>query len=254
MSMFSDILWKKDDENCISNAEKVRNYAKKFLPGHWTFLGPGSEKRWYGDSHDQKGQWERRGKKMVQRFKETGHLAFKSTSALDRGILKHKRGKNTINFNGDPVNTEPLFQTVHSVNRLSVYGAVTDWCYQFGLTDEEKEQVVILVDNKNLTMLEPQEVEMLVSPPNLALGNKMQFGKCWVLEKRMQMTQLCEKIFQHLVTARNCYQIRRDDEDGWRNLLLCAENTQILDLIRKAEFGQLFPQVQLLDQFWKFIL
>ena len=51
MSMFNDIEWKKNDENCISNAENVMNYAKRFLPGHWTFLGPGSEKRWYGDSH-----------------------------------------------------------------------------------------------------------------------------------------------------------------------------------------------------------
>ena len=35
MSMFSDIEWKKDDENCISNVEKVKNFAKRFLPGHW---------------------------------------------------------------------------------------------------------------------------------------------------------------------------------------------------------------------------
>ena len=44
MSMYNDLLWKADDENCMSNAEKVKNYAKKFLPGHWTFLGPGSER------------------------------------------------------------------------------------------------------------------------------------------------------------------------------------------------------------------
>ena len=72
---------------------------------------------------------------MVKGFKECGHL---STSALNRGILKQKKGRNTFHFNGDPVNTELLFQTVHSVNQLSVYAAVTDWCYQFGLTNEEK--------------------------------------------------------------------------------------------------------------------
>ena len=42
MFMFNDIEWKKNDENCISNAEKVKNYSKRFPPGHWTFLGPGS--------------------------------------------------------------------------------------------------------------------------------------------------------------------------------------------------------------------
>ena len=66
MSMFNDIKWKKNDENCISNAEKVKNYAKSFLPGHWTFLGPGLEKRWYGDSHG--GQWDRTANKTVQQF------------------------------------------------------------------------------------------------------------------------------------------------------------------------------------------
>ena len=43
MSMLSDIDWLKKDEICISNAEKVKNYANKFLPGHCTFPGPGSE-------------------------------------------------------------------------------------------------------------------------------------------------------------------------------------------------------------------
>ena len=53
-SIFNDIEWKTNDENCISNAEKINNYAMRFLQGHRTFQGPGSEEKWYGDSHDQK--------------------------------------------------------------------------------------------------------------------------------------------------------------------------------------------------------
>ena len=46
------------------------------------------------------------------------------------------------------MNTELLFPTVHSVNQIGVYAAVTDWCYQFvGLANEEKEQVAIPVSN-----------------------------------------------------------------------------------------------------------
>ena len=37
MSMFNDIEWKKKDDNCISNAEKVKNSSNRFQPGHWTF-------------------------------------------------------------------------------------------------------------------------------------------------------------------------------------------------------------------------
>ena len=57
MSMFTDIEWKMNDENCISNEQTVKNYAMRFLQGHGTFLGPASEEKWYGDSHDEEGQW-----------------------------------------------------------------------------------------------------------------------------------------------------------------------------------------------------
>ena len=91
MSMFNDIVWKKNDENCVSNAEEVKNYAMRFSIEHWTFLGPGSEEKWHGSSnHAQKGQWNCTADNMVQRFKETGHPVLKSISALSRGILKAK--------------------------------------------------------------------------------------------------------------------------------------------------------------------
>ena len=35
--------------NCISNSDKVKTYARRFSQGHWTFFGPGDEKRWYGN-------------------------------------------------------------------------------------------------------------------------------------------------------------------------------------------------------------
>ena len=68
-------------------AEKVKDYAMRFLQ-HWTFLGPGSEKKWHGE-------WDSTANKMVQRSKETGHSVFKSISSLSRGILKRKKGKET---------------------------------------------------------------------------------------------------------------------------------------------------------------
>ena len=35
-------------ENCIANALRVTEYARRFTQGHWSILGPGSEKKWYG--------------------------------------------------------------------------------------------------------------------------------------------------------------------------------------------------------------
>ena len=82
------------------------------------------------------------------------------------------------------MNTELLFQTVQTVNQLSVYGAVTSWCEQFGLD----------VDNKILTMVEPEEVELLVSLPTQAPGNRLQ-GSVLSFKalENIQLTQLCEK-------------------------------------------------------------
>ena len=50
MSIFNDIDWtsKGNDGICISFSEKVKEYAKRFSQGHWTFVGPGYEKKWYG--------------------------------------------------------------------------------------------------------------------------------------------------------------------------------------------------------------
>ena len=124
-------------------------------------------------------------------------------------------------------NTELLFQPVHFVNQLSVYGAVANWCYQFAFTDEEKGRVAIPVDNKILTMVEPEEVELLVYLPTQAPGNRMQGGALSFqkMEKKKQLTLFWEKaFFQHLVFAGNYYKNRPNADDGWREITpLCRE-------------------------------
>ena len=49
MSMFNDISWGSQDneQEYELNANLVSNYARRFSPGRWSFLGPGSEKKWY---------------------------------------------------------------------------------------------------------------------------------------------------------------------------------------------------------------
>ena len=75
---------------------------------------------------------------MVERFTHTGYLVDKSIRALSRGILEKKNNRATRHFNADASKTELLFRIIHSVNQLSVCGAVSNWCEQFGLTEEEK--------------------------------------------------------------------------------------------------------------------
>ena len=52
MSMFNDIVLdaKGNDELCVNNSKTSKEYAKSFSRGHWSFLEPGSEKKWCGTS------------------------------------------------------------------------------------------------------------------------------------------------------------------------------------------------------------
>ena len=87
---------------------------------------------------------------MVQRFKETSHPVFTSAKALSRGILRMLKGKETIYFNADASNTDLLFPIIHSVNQLRIYGAVSNWCHQFGSTMDEKGQEQILAKGESV--------------------------------------------------------------------------------------------------------
>ena len=206
---------KENDENCISNAEKVKNYAMKFPQGHWTFLGSGMEVL----LTIRKERGILQPTKMLQRLKETGHLVFKSITALSRGILEQKKGKSTIHFNGDSMNTQLMFQTVHSSNQLSIYGAVANWWYQFSVTEEERWRAKFSVDNKMLTCLQLEEVQLLVSLPTITPRNRMGEN---VFELRSTdqwntaHTLMWKTYFQHRVAAGKQNKILPDEDDGWR--------------------------------------
>ena len=51
VSLFNDVDWNKKnkEDECISNSEKVRDQVKRCSQGHWTFLGPGNEMKWFGN-------------------------------------------------------------------------------------------------------------------------------------------------------------------------------------------------------------
>ena len=93
MSMFNDISWRSKDnkKECESNAQLVSLCAKRFGKGQWSFLGPGSEKKWYSISEDSpQGEWDKTAELMLVRFRESGHPVFRATSPLSRGQLKSK--------------------------------------------------------------------------------------------------------------------------------------------------------------------
>ena len=129
MSMYNDIDWGKrgNKENCISNAHRVTEYARRFTRGCCSSLGPGSEKKWNG-THVNKpdGERDKTAEGMMLNFAESGHPTFRGTSASGRGELKSQRERNEIH--SLQRNDETIWLILRTVSQLSVYGAVADMC------------------------------------------------------------------------------------------------------------------------------
>ena len=116
--------------------------------------------------------------------------------------------------------------------------------------DKWRKRITIPVDNGIWTMVKPAEVELLVFPPNLALGNKMQGGASFrQLDKRYRWHKYVKKkpYLQHLVTTWNCYKIRPDDDDGLTIF-------EFSSLSENSSFGSYSCRYRLLDQSLKFML
>ena len=105
MSMCNDIAWGEEGntERCEYNSQTVANYAREFPRGHWSFLGPGSDKKWCGTYIDEPdGSWDQIAENMMANFSESSHPIFRASSAFERGELRSKgHGKKSIQFNGN---------------------------------------------------------------------------------------------------------------------------------------------------------
>ena len=124
MSMFNDISCdrKGNKDECLANAGVVKVLARRFGLGQWSFIGPGSEKKWYSAENSPQGAWDNIAEQMLLEFAESGCPTFRATTPLSRGQLKSKgHGKLSIHFAADEYTIETIFRIIISVNQLSVY-------------------------------------------------------------------------------------------------------------------------------------
>ena len=134
MSMFNDISCdrKGNKDECLANAGVVKVLARKFGFGQWSFIGPGSEKKWYSAENSPQGSWDHIADEMLLEFAESGCPIFRATTPLSRGQLKSKgHGKLSIHFAADEPTIETIFRIIISVNQLSIFGAVAALCEEF---------------------------------------------------------------------------------------------------------------------------
>ena len=149
MSMFNDISCDRNDNNkdeCLKNADYVKTFARTFGIGQRSFIGPGSEKKWYSSENSPQGAWDNIAEQMLLEFAESGHPIFRATTPLSRGQLKSKgRGKLSIHFAADQDTIDTIHRIILSVNQLSVYGAVAAVCEEFEDHQDRTGELVILL-------------------------------------------------------------------------------------------------------------
>ena len=147
MSMFNGISWGSRDNKieCKSNAKLVSLFARRFGARQWSFLGPGSEKKWCSISeYSSQGEWDKMAELMMVKFAESGHPVFRATSPLSRGRLKSKGGgKLSIHFCADLDTFKTVFRTITSVNQLSLYGAVAEMCEEYEIFHDRTGRLVV---------------------------------------------------------------------------------------------------------------
>ena len=135
MSMFNDISCDRKDnkDECLANAGVVKVLARNFGIGQWSFIGPGSEKKWYSIKEDSPQRiWDSLAGKTLLELAESGCPIFRAASPLSRGQLKSKgHGKLSIHFAAVPETIETIFRIIVSSNQPSFYGAVAEMCEEF---------------------------------------------------------------------------------------------------------------------------
>ena len=88
--------------NCISNSEEFKMYAERFSQGHWTFFGPGYEKKCCGHCNCKpEGKWNSIASQMVHWFNETGPQSLRVPAPEVVEFWRSLKGKETIHFNAD---------------------------------------------------------------------------------------------------------------------------------------------------------
>ena len=160
-------------ETCKSNSSEVAACAKKNPKGHRSFLGPGTEEKWYGThTYQPNGLWNHTAGLMMTSLRERGQILFRGTSALARGPSTSRGrggGKTSIHCNGDSATAELLVRIILSVTQFSVFGAVSGWCEELAqqISDHSfasTEKPMTNMHEESDCRLSPDVVSILTNP------------------------------------------------------------------------------------------
>ena len=157
---FNDISCgiKDNEKECLAHARLVSLYARRFGKGQWSFIGFGSEKKWYSISEDSpQGIWDKIAERMLLEFVESGCPIFRATTPLSRGQSKSKgHGKLSIHYAADQKTIETIFRIIVSANQLSLYGAAANMCEEYESLHESTWRPVVMGQSIVLSVIKTE--------------------------------------------------------------------------------------------------
>ena len=106
-------------------------FAKRFPAGRWSFLGLGSETKWYSTYIDRpRGEWDRVAELMMIKFREKADAQFSERRVHFPEERSEAKEVENCRYTFVPmgISIETVSRTIISVNQLSIYGAVSDLC------------------------------------------------------------------------------------------------------------------------------
>ena len=213
----------------MANAGVVKVLAKKFGIGQWSFIGPGSEKKWYSaEENSPQGAWDHIADEMLLEFAESGHPIFRATTPLSRGKLKSRgHGKLSIHFTADYPTIETIFRIIISVNQLSLFGAVANICEEFeACQDRSGEPDVLMGQSIVLCEIKTEVPLQNDDPSNHKLLWQQYEERIRLLSQESKVSKFCmEAGFVHVVEVGQNFITKDTDDFGQFRSVACREYT-----------------------------
>ena len=237
MSMFNDISCdrKSNKEECLANAGVIKVLARNIGVGRWSFIGPGSEKKWYSAENSPQGARDHIAEEMLLEFAESGHPTFRATTPLSRGILKSKgHGKLSIHFAADELTIETIFRIIISVNQLSIHGAVAAICEEFeNLQDGSGEPEILMGQSIVLGEIKAEILLQNENPLNHQILCQQYIEPIESLSPESKVSRFCKEAGFMCVVEVGQYFVTKDTGSlrQFRSVA-CREYTLYLEMIQ----------------------
>ena len=202
---------------------------RKFGIGQWSFIGPGSEKKWYSaEENSPQGAWDHIADEMLLEFAESGHPIFRATTPLSRCKLKSKgHGKLSMHFTADYPTIETIFRIIISVNQLSLFGAVANICEEFeAYQDRSVEPDVLMGQSIVLSEIKTEVLLQNDGPSNHKLLWQQYEERIRLLSQESEVSKFCmEAGFVHVIEVGQYFMTKDTDDFGQFRSVACREYT-----------------------------